>query len=661
MAKRTDEDREGRFQPRLGSLLLGFIAALVFILLVLSAVLGFMQFREHLAARLQFQAENAATALGLSLSNAIDGRDRAAAATLINALFDRGNYRQVLYTGLDGGVIVRRTSGSMNGEAPQWFRRWVPMPAPRGTADVVRGWQQLGRILVEVDPTPAYEALWQGTRRSILGFVLVGALAVLLASRGLRLLLRPLEQLQQQALQLRGHRFDARVPIPRTRELAGLAHVTNRMAEEVEHLVAGQIRLIEDLRRQTHQDPVTGLENRLAFDQRLRAEVESREAVGSGFLALIAPADFAAFNQNQGYQAGDRLLVAFAEHLRAFAGRHPGSFLARRQGAEFTVFVPGANLEDAYYWLMELEPVLTAEYIATGLPSAAVDIGFTPVAREDRATEILARADAALTAARGAGVGGTVRSHGPETNGRGGQYWRVALGEALERERLQLLMQPMMALDGVTPWFQQVLARLEVDREWVSAGEFLPQAERFGFAVPLDRLILRQVLAHLSDGAGGELCIVFSTCSVADADFRQEALAALRAAPTLAGRLWLAVHEDAVRQQATALDEFIPLLHQCGVRVLIDRFGAGGVSFDYLQRWRIDGVRIDRGFVRNLPERPDARFFIESIAPVVHSRGARVFAAGVETAAEWTLVQTLPIDGAIGYHLALPSQQSGSD
>src|SRR5690606_10804287 len=151
------------------------------------------------------------------------------AAALINALFDHGHYARVRYLDTQGAVLVARERGTADQEVPAWFQAMTRLPRARARADVMQGWRQLGRVEVEVSRAGAYQALWQGVIRGVVGFSLVGLLAVILAWLGLRLILRPLHKLEHQAELLRAHRFGARVPIPRTRELASLAHAANHM------------------------------------------------------------------------------------------------------------------------------------------------------------------------------------------------------------------------------------------------------------------------------------------------------------------------------------------------------------------------------------------------------------------------------------------------
>ena len=85
--------------------------------------------------------------------------------------------------------------------------------------------------------------------------------------------------------------------------------------------------------------------------------------------------------------------------------------------------------------------------------------------------------------------------------------------------------------------------------------------------------------------------------------------------------------------------------------------------FSYLRNLRFQALRIDNSFIHNIDTHEDNRFYLESVVAIAHSRGVKVFATGVETAAEYSVLCKLGIDGAMGYHLGRPfaadNQQTG--
>lgn len=644
----------------LRALLLGYTGALVLLLLVLSVTVSFDRFRDYVADQLHGHARDAATAIGLSLSHAIDGRDPVASATLIDAAFDSGRYLAIRYHDLDGNLVAERTARADASPVPGWFRSLAALPAPSQSAEVVRGWQRLGVVSVTSDPSRGYLDLWRISWTLAAGSVVVGAVAVGLLYLLLTRLLRPLRELEGQAEALARRDFRTRVRTGGSRELNRVTLAMNRMADDLGQLFEGQAKLIQHLRKLNNEDSVTGLVSRRAFDQRVKVAVESQEAETGGVLILIQCARFQELSRRYGREQCDEVLVRLAEQLTAFALEHDRAFAGRRSGAEFAVFLPGVGLADAMPWARELVAALDGRYadLAEPIP-VAVHAGLAQADPELNARALFAAADQALREAQMSEASACRQARTGSAGVIGAERWRELLTVALAEGRLQLWQQPIRAPSDGSILVQHVASRVRVDGEWRRGGVFVPWAERFGLMGRLDLAVMERALVVLAGDPGPRLMITLGNASVADEQFRAEVLAKLDDAAAVCPRLVIAIQEHAIHHHRGAARSLVAQLRRRQVEVWVDGFGVGGVPFSYLRNLPFQAVRIDRSFVHDLPRHPDNRFYLESIVTIAHSRGVKVLAAGVETAAEWQQVQELGIDGASGYHLDRPQPLAG--
>src|SRR5690554_3105323 len=123
-------------------LLLLFTGSLLVVILLAAFATSYNHFRDYVADQLAAHARDGATATGLSLSNAIDGADPVASASLIDAVFDSGRYLAVEYLGHNGEVIAGRRMPLQANRAPEWFVSLAALPLPVAEAEVVRGWSR---------------------------------------------------------------------------------------------------------------------------------------------------------------------------------------------------------------------------------------------------------------------------------------------------------------------------------------------------------------------------------------------------------------------------------------------------------------------------------------------------------------------------------------
>ncbi len=308
----------------LRSLLLLFTGGLLLLVLVAAVSVSFDRFRDYMTDQLHGHSQDGATAIGLSLSNAIDGRDPVAASSLIDAVFDSGRYLSVVYLDNQGEEIAGRETSLRDLKVPGWFVSLADLPLPTGEAEVVRGWSLLGKVEVVSHPGRAYEDLWKVTSRTVAGSVMVAGVGLIGLFWTVTRLLRPLRAVERQARALGRRDFRRRVDISSTRELNQVTRAMNQMADDLGQLFEGQAKLIQHLRKVNNEDSVTGMASRRAFEQRLKVEVESEERAAPGVLFLIQLADFARYNQTYGREEADRLLVCIADAIGAFTRRHSG-------------------------------------------------------------------------------------------------------------------------------------------------------------------------------------------------------------------------------------------------------------------------------------------------------------------------------------------------
>lgn len=639
----------------LRALLLLFAGSLIAAMLVVLMTISFDRFRNYIATQLEGHAQDAATAVGLSLSNAIDGRDPVASASLIDSVFDSGRYLSIEYRDYRGHLIAGRSATLESLTVPAWFIRLASLPAPIGEAEVMHGWQRLGTVRVISDPSPAYVDLWRTTGAALGSTLLIGVATLCLLLWLLTRSLRSLKAIERQADAI-GHRdFRQRVPHASTRELNRVTRAMNQMTDDLEQLFEGQAKLIQHLRRVNNEDPLTGLASRRAFDQRLKVEVESQETVAAGVLILLQLSGFAEVNQRSGRDQADSLLQRLAELLRRFVLEHAGGFAGRRTGAEFAVYLPGAALADALHWARQLVGDLDALYADVATPlEVSVHAGVALVAGSQSVSTLFAAADEALRQAQAAGGSGC-HSADPDLSAHlGADTWRHRITQALDNEWVQLWHQPLLQADGQAVVYRLVDSRIRIDDEWMRGGLFAPIAERFGLMARLDLMVIQRLIHWLTADSEIRLAMTLGTSSIAAPTFRQALLAQLASAPSACERLCIGISEHAVHYHRPEVGELVAGLRRLSVAVMIDRFGVGGVPFSYLTNLPIQALRIDQSFVHDLPRHPDNQFYLESIVSVGHSRGVSVYVSGVETAAEWERVRQLGIDGASGYHLGRP-------
>lgn len=630
----------------------------VSLFLILFAGTWFAKFestRSFLTDQLESHAQDTASSLGLAISQYPD--DIISTETIINAIFDRGYYETIRFMDPLGKVLLERHRNVIIEGVPSWFINMVPLKVPEANAYITSGWRQAGTIYVKSHAGYAYNSLWQDLKHTTLLFVICGILILIAGSFGLRMLLRPLVLVEQQAEALCRKEYEIQTKIPRTRELRRVVQVMNRMTEKVKEMFSEQVIQAEALRDRAYNDPLTGIGNRRYFESQATAYLDNNDNVIKGILMLIRIHDLEILNERRGFMVADELLKRVAASLREIAAKLAGSVLARLSGSDFVLFLPEYPSSEADQLSSEvannLSNLASANITATENVSS---IGTCAFDRSVTFGELLAEADLALAAATQAGANTwhvrTVEEK--DVKAPVGQIqWKETLEKILQNRRIALFSQSVVQVnDRRVILHKEIFTRIIMEQgELINAAVFIPIAERLKLISSLDRMIIEEVIKLNRHQLGTDTVAVnLSSSSLRDESFMAWIKKMLTDLPAHSPRIIFEMSEFGAVQNEDLVKSFAALIRPFGHKLGLDHYGQNCGNLKYLQSLRPDYVKIDRAYTGELKdEESDSRFFISSLCSVAHSIDVIVIAEGVETENQIRILQELNIDAVQGY------------
>jgi diguanylate cyclase (GGDEF)-like protein/PAS domain S-box-containing protein len=402
------------------------------------------------------------------------------------------------------------------------------------------------------------------------------------------------------------------------------------------------------LRHIAYHDALTDLPNRIAFQEELERAVGSGETATQALAVLFVDLDdFKLINDSFGHQAGDELLAAVAERLRG--ATRSGELVARHGGDEFLLLVSGGaqntgepDLDNVRYAAeavaRRIRRALREPFVVSGVEifvSASIGISLFPIDAPDTET-LLKHADAAMYKAKDDGRDRyLVYSFDGDTSL---EHLSMAgrLRGAIEREEgLVLHYQPLVRLDSAEIVGVEALIRWEDGDRLVPPGDFLPLAERTG------------LMGRLSDWVIGEACRQAKAWRDIGLDFyvsinlppsfwqptaMRHVLATIETFGLSPNRLMIEFTEAAFVFDGRRSMEFVlEELHDRGLRLAIDDFGAGHSSLSRLNQMRVSMLKIDRSFVGGLEDETGTAVLTASIVQLARNLGLEPLAEGIET------------------------------
>ena len=419
-----------------------------------------------------------------------------------------------------------------------------------------------------------------------------------------------------------------------------------------------------EIERALHADPLTGLINRVLFRDRLRQAMRHGRRAGQKVAVLHLDLDgFKAVNEQHGHPFGDRLLTAVAERLRT--GLRGADTAAREGGDAFLFLLPEAgSASDAGLVARKLLELLAEPFQLEPhrdvRVSASIGIVLHPDDAED-IDELLAHAEAAMQRAKGAGRN-RYHFYSRSLQARASQELELEaeLRRALEQEQFLLYYQPQVdarrgQLTGV-----EALVRWNHPRQGVlPPARFLKLAEETGLIVPLGEWVLRTACRQARRWRDQGLPPLRVAVNLAAAQFDD-----LRLVDRVAGHLIesgvdprqfeVEITEGGAMRSPEKTVERLMELKAIGVRVAIDDFGTGYSSLGYLRRFPVDTLKVDRTFLRDVPDDEDNATLCAAVIGLARSLNMSVIAEGVETAAQVEFLREKECDELQGFLFSRP-------
>jgi diguanylate cyclase (GGDEF)-like protein len=407
-------------------------------------------------------------------------------------------------------------------------------------------------------------------------------------------------------------------------------------------------------RHQAMHDSLCGLPNRRHFVERLQEALDGLVQSRNNSRVIVAYIDvdrFKDINDTMGHQAGDTLIMAVAQRVRASLA--PDDFLARFGGDEFAVMRLAAREEAAHELAERLRAAFEDSFEVWGQHvrmtasiglSMAPDHGVSP-------QEMMRHADIALYQGKNQGRDRAMffcAEMAAEVEQR--REVELELHAALQAGELMLHYQPIVSCaDGRVKGLEALLRWRHATKGDISPGIFVPIAEEAGLMPALGAYVLHRAFSEAKNWPDLEIAINLSPVQFRHVDLVELLEQLLIEHQVDPSRIVLEVTEGVLMESTDRNRLILEAMRALGFKIALDDFGTGYSSLRYLSDFRFDKIKIDRAFVTAIQERKRALTIIQSVVTLGRGLGMEIVAEGVETEAEASVMRLVGVNELQGF------------
>ena len=478
----------------------------IFQTLIFGAVMwfNFNSSNEYVTEQAYTDALHTANSLGLSISSVASEEDVSTAETMINSVFDSGYYEKIILVDMNQNVLVSKEQKVVVADVPAWFIRYVKVEPPVAMSQIMLGWTPYGVLSVQLNSGHAYRQLWTIFKDVLAVFLVVSMLGFFCLHLILRIILKPLRRVQEQAEAILESDFIFQKDIPFTIELKNVVFAMNSMVRKVKEIFEKEAEAVQRYHELLYQDTVTKMHNRRYLNIKLQEYLSSEAKNAQGALILISLNDFDRLKNDIGYEKTEAFIKEMAGGITKAIENQNEYVSAKLNDTDFAILAPASSAEAFEALCEEINEMVKnlTKTFELNEKEHFINIGYARYCAKSDSKELFSKADFALTSSKAKGafsIHHFVEQAEDDTLLLGREAWMHELKSAMEQKRFRLAYQNVVRLNDTAEIFQsELLVRLQdYNGHLHNAGYFMPMIMELKLGAQMDHYVILRTIEAL--------------------------------------------------------------------------------------------------------------------------------------------------------------------
>jgi EAL domain-containing protein (putative c-di-GMP-specific phosphodiesterase class I)/GGDEF domain-containing protein len=622
------------------------IAISVIILMVAAGCLFLAVYDDHRFMAEQMQKKNNDNANGLAITLSNIQKDNVTVELIISAQFDMGNYRRIAIVSPDNKTMIERINRDPHSVAPAWFQSLFSVDIHPGVANIQSGWQQYGTLIMESEPSLAYDQLWETSKHAVVWTLIVALLSYVVSGLWLKKILKPLDDVIAQAKAL-GERKYITIKEPKTEEFRKLVQTMNTLSDRVKSMVTAESERLNVFNQQINYDEVTGLMNQSHFTNTTTVALK-HDGFVEGMLTLVQLRNLSDIDKQLGYSVTNQLIKKVGDAIQQQTEQYTDIVCGRLSGGVFGIF--SRQPLDDFAVATELKLVLEKLNAAQQMVQFQFVITHTKTKKGDDFVDIHRVMQFILDLAgdQAAGPMRMMNANSIVTSRKNYlNQWKEQFLHAIEHKQIKLARYPVMQ-KGKQVYHYECPLRLHIDEgdQWLAAGAFIDWASQLDMLKTLDGLALEYAVDMLNQD-NASLSVNVSSAAMRSDEYREK-IQSLVQAMNQPARLSFEISEEAAFSDFVRFRQFVHLVKSLGCVVGMEHVAARLAQLGDLHELGLDFVKFDASLIRDIHLRPQQQSLLRGLCMMVRTMGIMPIAEGVQGLEELDSLNAVGIEAVTG-------------
>jgi len=622
------------------------IAIIFLVIFTVNFITSVNNTRSYLEIEAEIHAQDTATSLGLSLSpHMTTGENDPLFLTMINAIFDRGYYRQIRLENAKGEELVNVENPGVFESVPTWFIKILPMKTATAETEISSGWTIAGKLYVTINPGYAYLKLYEQAQKALLYSLIAYVFFNILVYFLLRLILIPLKMIEQLAKDIGNGSFNTISKIPWTTEIKSVTISMNFMSGKIKQIIEKLTEKLDKAGQQLQLDTLTKLKNKSCFDGDMKNQLISH---AEGYVIFIRIDNLGAFSKDKGREVVDFFLVEFAKTLEeSIEGIKYDVTVYRFFGSEFAMLaesMPRDEVENLGNILTNNLTVLGQKYSRSDL----VHIGIVPFNIGSSTVDILSAASEAYEKAHLIGNNAYVIYQNDEKT-RDIEDWKRLVKRVTEERTYEITFvgKVYKLPEESDIVMEEVFAEIMDGDQVVPIGAFISIAEKYDSVTNLDKGIIQRVIQAIADrNIEYPVNINLSMSSVRNPQFLDWLDAYFKGHQDVVKQLVFGITAYSASKDLKSFEMFTSFVHDIGAEIMLKRYESKFISLEQVKRFDLDYLRLARELTTGISKDAGKQQFVEAMKEVGDLLDTKVIAEAVENRDDFDTLKSIGIYGA---------------